>query len=228
MTVEAIPVRKLIFWPAVVTLAVTLLRLTGELLNWSPSLFSRAAGGGGSPIGITWLPPVFGVLFAIQLVRAGFGPVSGGRAVGRALLGLVATAAVIGGAIALGVMGDGKFDMMGLVLFTSAIAIGAAVAWSGWPALGRTLLAYAFAARIPVAMLMLVAMLGNWGTHYDVPPPGFPEMGVLAKWFMIGAIPQLTTWIAFTLLTGALTGSVAGAIVSRRPAPVRGAVASTA
>jgi len=224
MTVEAIPVRKLIFWPAVVTLAVTLLRLTGELLNWSPSLFSRAAGGGGSPIGITWLPPVFGVLFAIQLVRAGFGPVSGGRAVGRALLGLVATLGVAFGSFALGIIKRGQPSVLSLVVFTAAIAIGAAIAWSGWPALGRTLLAYAFAARIPVAVLMLVAMLGNWGTHYDVPPPGFPEMGVLAKWFMIGAIPQLTTWIAFTVLTGALTGSVAGAIVSRRPASARAVV----
>lgn len=221
MSVDAISTRKLIFWPAVVTLAVTLLRLTGELLNWTPSLFSRAAGGGGSLVGISWLPPLFGILFAIQLVRAGFGPVSGGRAIGRAVLGLVATAAVIGGSIALGVMGDGKFDMMGLVLFTSAIAIGAAIAWSGWPELGRTLLAYAFAARIPVAAVMLIAMIANWGTHYDVAPPGFPEMGVLAKWLMIGAIPQLTTWIAFTVLTGALTGSVAGAITSRRPAPAR-------
>ena len=73
MSVDAVPVRRLIFWPSVVTLAVTLLRLTGELLHWSPALFSPAPGGGGSPIGISWLPPVFGVLFAIQLVRAGPG-----------------------------------------------------------------------------------------------------------------------------------------------------------
>ena len=51
-----------------------------------------------------------------------------------------------------------------------------------------TLLAYAFAARVPVALVMLVAMLGNWGTHYDVAPPGFPEMGVFSKWLMIGAL----------------------------------------
>lgn len=224
MTVDAIPVRRLIFWPAVVTLAVTLLRLTGELLNWSPSLFSRAAGGGGSPIGISWLPPVFGVLFAIQLVRAGFRPMSGGRAVGRALLGLVATLGVVFGSFAVGTIKQGQPSALSLVVFTAAIAIGAAIAWSGWPDLGRTLLAYAFAARIPVAVVMLIAMLGNWGTHYDVAPPGFPEMGVLAKWLMIGAVPQLTTWIAFTVLTGALTGSVAGAIVSRRPAPARAVV----
>lgn len=224
MSVDATSVRKLVFWLAVVTLGITLLRLTGELLHWSPSLFSPAAGGGGALIGISWLPPILGIVFAIHLVRAGLGPVSGGRAIGRALLGLVAAAAVVFGSSALGIITPGQFGLLGLVAFTAAIAIGAAIASSGWPALGRTLLVYAFAARIPVALLMLVAMLGNWGTHYDVPPPGFPEMGVFSKWLMIGALPQLTTWIAFTVLTGALTGSIAGAIASRRTAPARAAV----
>ena len=64
-------IRKLVFWPAVITLAMTLLRLTGELLHWSPTLFNPAAGGGGALVGISWLPPVFGILFAIQLVRVG-------------------------------------------------------------------------------------------------------------------------------------------------------------
>ena len=225
MSVDSASTRKLVFWPAVVTLAVTLLRLTGELLHWSPSLFNPAPGGGGALVGISWLPPVFGILFAIQLARAGHGPRSGGRAIGMALLGLVAGAAVIAGAFALKVMKPGGFSLLALVLFTSAIAIGAAIAWSGWPALGRTLLTYAFAARVPVALLMLVAMLGNWGTHYDVVPPGFPEMGVFSKWVMIGALPQLTTWIAFTVLSGALFGSIAGAVASRRPSPASQAAA---
>ena len=224
MSIDGTSIRKLVFWPAVVTLAVTLLRLTGELLHWSPSLFNPAAGGGGALVGISWLPPVFGILFAIQLARAGHGPRSGGRAIGMAVLGLVAGAAVIAGGKALGVLKPGAFSLMALGVITAAIAVGAAVAWSGWPALGRTLLAYAFAARVPVALVMLVAMLGNWGTHYDVVPPGFPEMGVFAKWLMIGALPQLTTWIAFTVLTGALFGSIAGAIASRRPASARAVV----
>lgn len=217
MTVDAVPTRKLVFWPAVVTLAVTLLRLTGELLHWSPSLFNPAPGGGGALVGISWLPPVFGILFAIQLVRAGHGPGSGGRAIGMAVLGVAAAAAVIAGGSALGAISPGGFSLLALVLFTTAIAVGAAIAWWGWPALGHALLAYAFAARVPVAIVMLVAMLGNWGTHYDAAPPGFPEMGVFSKWIMIGALPQLTTWIAFTVLSGALFGSIAGAIASRRP-----------
>lgn len=225
MSVDSVSIRKLVFWPAIVTLAVTLFRLTGELLHWSPALFNSAAGGGGALVGISWLPPVFGILFAIQLARAGHAPRSGGRAIGMAVLGVGVTAALIAGAFALGLIQPGGFSFMALVLFTGAIAIGAAIAWSGWPDLGRTLLAYAVAARVPVALVMLVAMLANWGTHYDVAPPGFPEMGVFAKWLMIGALPQLTTWIAFTVLSGAVFGSIAGAVASRRDAPVRPATA---
>jgi len=78
----------------------------------------------------------------------------------------------------------------------------------------------------PAVVTLAITLLRlTWGTHYDVAPPGFAEMGVFAKWFRLGAIPQLTTWIAFTVLTGAVTGSIAGAIKSRRPAePARGVV----
>lgn len=220
MSVDAASIRKMIFWPAVITFAITLLRLVGELLNWSPALFNRAAGGGGALIGISWLPPVFGVLFALQLVKTGHGPATGGRAVVRAVLGVLATVAIIAVFSMLKILGDGQFSFGGLLIFTSAIAVGAAVAWSGWPDLGRTLLAYAFAARIPVALVMLVAMIANWGTHYDVAPPGFPEMGVFTKWLLIGALPQFTTWIAITVLFGALFGAIAGWLAMRRAAPV--------
>ena len=219
MSVDAASIRRMIFWPAIITLAITAVRLTGELLNWSPALFNRQAGGGGALVGISWLPPLFGILFAIQLARAGHGPRSGGRAVGMALLGVVAVVGIMMVLSALKIIQQGQFSLLSLVLFTTAMAVGAAIAWSGWPDLGRTLLAYAFAARIPVAIVMLIAMLANWGTHYDVAPPGFPEMGVLPRWFLIGALPQLTTWIAFTILLGAVFGSIAGAVASRRSVP---------
>lgn len=211
------PVGKLILWPAVITLAVTLLRLAGELLHWSPALFSREAGGGGSLVGISWLPPVFGILFGVQLVRLGYGPATGGRAVGRALLGLLAAVAVMFGAGAAGLMKPGQFSVVSLLVFTIAVAVGAAVAWTGWPALGRTMLAYALAARVPVAVVMLVAMIGNWQTHYDVAPPNaeLARMGVLQKWLMIGAFPQFTVWIAITILLGAVAGGIAGAVALR-------------
>ena len=77
-------------------------------------------------------------------------------------------------------------------------------------------MAYGLAARIPVVLVMLAAILGNWGTHYDVPPsPEFPAMAPLAKWFAIGVLPQMSVWIWFTVAVGSLVGIVAGAIASR-------------
>jgi len=65
------------------------------------------------------------------------------------------------------------------------------------------------------ALVMLAAILGNWGTHYDVMPPGAPAMSGLYKWFMIGLLPQLTIWLWFTVAIGGLFGIAAGAIAAR-------------
>src|SRR2546426_11779070 len=80
---------SLILTPALITLAVTLLRLVGELQHWSPRFFSREAGGAGAIIGIVWLVPIFGIYFATRLNQAGHGPTSRGRAIGFALAALV-------------------------------------------------------------------------------------------------------------------------------------------
>ena len=63
---------------------------------------------------------------------------------------------------------------------------------------------------------MLVAILGNWGTHYDVAPPNFPPYAPLTKWVLIGVVPQLTIWIWFTMAVGGLVGTITGAIAGRR------------
>lgn len=208
--------RKLILVPALITLAVTLLRLTGELLHWSRTLFNPAAGGGGAVVGIAWLVPLFGIYFGLKLARAGLAGATG-PAVGFALLGLLIMP--IGGfaAVALGVP---QQSLVLLGVFVVLSIIGAVIAYRGWPALGRVLLAYGLAARVPVALLMLAAMLGNWGTHYDVAPPDFPAMSPFAKWVVIGLVPQMTIWIWFTIAMGALLGAIAAAVTgrARRPA----------
>jgi hypothetical protein len=208
--------RKLILVPALITLAVTLLRLTGELLHWSPALFNPAAGGGGAIVGITWLVPVFGIYFGLKLARAGLAGATG-PAIGFALLGLLIMP--IGGftAVKLG-MSQQSLALLGVFVVLSIV--GAVIAYRGWPALGRVLLAYGLAARVPVALVMLLAMLGNWGTHYDVAPPDFPAMSPLAKWVVIGLVPQMTIWIWFTIAAGALVGAITAAVTgrARRPA----------
>ncbi len=66
---------------------------------------------------------------------------------------------------------------------------------------------------------MLAAILGNWGTHYDVAPPDFPTMAPVTKWLIIGVVPQLTIWLWFTSVIGGLFGIVAGAIARRGRKP---------
>jgi hypothetical protein len=207
---------KLILVPALITLAITLLRLVGELQGWAPRLFSREAGGGGALVGISWLVPLFGAWFGWKLAKAGGSP---GR-IGPALLIAIFAFALMpalgfGGikAANLNPQGFGAFGLF-IVLAFAGLALG----FRAWPALGKVLLQYALAARVPVILVMLVAMLGNWGTHYDVAPPGFPAMSPLAKWFTIGVVPQLSIWIWYTVVVGMIFGILAAAVSGRRPA----------
>lgn len=214
---SAVPLKKLVLVPAAITLAVTLLRLAGELLNWSPTLFNRQAGGGGAIVGIAWLVPVFGIYFALKLAETGQRPAGIGPALGYPLLGVLVGAAGVFLAGKLGIRPGSPGFLPFLVVESLIVGF---VAVRGWPALGRVLLAYGLAARIPVAILMLFAILGSWGTHYDAPPPNFPaEIGPLARWFLTGVVPQLSIWIAFTLLVGALFGGFAAAVAGRRAQP---------
>jgi hypothetical protein len=210
---STVRIGRLILVPAVITLAVTLLRLAGELLHWSPVFFSSAAGGGGAIVGISWLPLFFGPWFAWHLAKAGEGPGPIGRAIGLVILALAIVPVAGFAAVKLG-MDPQSLNIFMVYVVASIVAI--PLAMKAWPALGRVLLAYAFAARVPVAIVMLLAILGSWGTHYDVAPPSFPEMGALAKWAWIGLLPQMTIWIAFTVVIGALFGIIAAAAFSRK------------
>jgi hypothetical protein len=176
---DASRIGKLILVPAVITLAVTLLRLVGELQGWSHSLFNRGEEAW-SPalVGIWLLVPVFGAWFGWKLTRAGSGPRSLGRALGLTLASLAVLPLFAFLAPKAGVVPERMWrpnvplteSLTILSVFVAFAIVGLAIGILAWPALGRTLLAYGLAARIPVALLMLVAMLGNWGTHYDARP----------------------------------------------------------
>ena len=204
----------LITIPALITLGITILRLVGELQHWPKPWFSAAAGGGGAIVGISWLPIVFGPYFAWKLAGGGDGPSSAGKAIGFAFLGLALL--VVSGVIAQRSFAHHRFvALLGLVL----MLVSAFIPGIGWRALGNTLLAYAFAARIPVLIVMLVAMLGNggqgWGTHYDGAPPSFAARSFAAKFFDLAVLPQLTLWIGWTVVFGSIFGAIVAAL-SRR------------
>ena len=214
---DDVRVGRLILVPALVTLAVTVLRLTGEMRGWSDRLFNREAGGGGALVGIVWLIPLFGIWFGLRLARAGLGPVRAGRALGFALLAFAlntslgfATFATLASPVA----------QLGVFAVTSWIAI--LVARPGWPSLWRVLLAYGFAARVPVLVVMLFAIFGGWDSHYAKPRPDFPAMGPWGLFFWTALLPQLSVWIYLTVVGGMLFGTLAAALHragSPRPAP---------
>ncbi|MCH7804548.1 MAG: hypothetical protein IH937_10750 [Acidobacteria bacterium] len=217
-TSHSVPnVKRLIMVPALIALAITIFRLVGELVGGSSVFFNRDAGGGGALVGIVWLVPIFGVYFAIKLVRQGFGPASAGKVIGLSVAGLVIAGVAIFLAFALTGDPNVSVSLGGAIGFQLGIAIASLVVVlilrKGWPAFFQTMLSYAFASRIPVLIVMLVAMLGNWGTHYELGPAGYPEMGFLTKFILIALFPQMTFWIMFTMVFGTLFGGIAAALV---------------
>ena len=119
--------------------------------------------------------------------------------------------AVLGGRL-LKTSWTGNFALWAVV----SVAV-AAAAFAAWPALGRLLLAYAYAARIPVALVAAAAVWKHLGTHYDVPPPGFPAMPQLSRWLWIGLLPQMTIWVAWTVALGVPFSALGWLLASRRP-----------
>ena len=158
--------------------------------------------------GIWVLAPVFGVYFALKLVGAGRAPESGWKV---ALMAIVSVAVIV--AVVSLTFATISNLMVQIPLF-GVLALGTTlfVMRKSWPALFSTLVSYGLAARIPVVVVMFFAIMGNWGTHYDGPPPDFPETGPFFEWFLTGVFPQLTFWLAFTIVTGMLCGGVAAAL----------------
>ncbi len=210
---------RLILAPSLITLAVTILRLVGELERWSKAFFNPEAGGPWSIVGITWLPLIFGIYFAVKLVQRGEGPASSWKAILIAVLGwvLIFASQPIGRRY---VFPHGF--KAALIFFWAMWGLAGLIQLWGWPALFKLLLAYGYAARVPVVIVMFLAFRGHWGTHYDAFPPGWQSAGLWSDFLWLGFVPQMVLWVGFTVGAGALFGSIAGAIfraVRRAPQP---------
>ena len=96
---------------------------------------------------------------------------------------------------------------LGIFTVTSWAAI--FVARPGWPALWRVLLVYGFLARIPVLVVMFLAIFGGWDSHYAKPRPDFPAMGPWGLFFWTALLPQFSVWIYLTVVGGLLFGALA-------------------
>lgn len=198
--------------PSLITLAVTLLRLAGELLGWTSTLFNTSAGGGGAVVGIAWLVPIFGAYFGWKLRRQGLRSVSTGKAILFPVVGLVLM-------VCLGMLNFSIFapgSLPSLIFFSLACLLPIGVTACGWRELFRLLLYYGLAARLPVVGVMFFAILGDWGTHYDATPDNLPPMGWFTEWLVTGLVPQLTFWMAYTVLVGGIFGWL-GSLLAREP-----------
>ena len=203
---------RLIVVPSIITLAVTLLRLVGELRHWPAKWFSTETGGiipsGVSWIfGITWLSAIFGAYFAVKLMAAGQKPKSMFRAISFAVLGILIFIASQPAVESLASSFQIEFPYYLIIVWFFFVLAGV-IQYFGWPELFKILLAYAYAARIPVAIVMFFAMLGHWGTHYDYVGMSFPLYG-LPKYLWLAFFPQLVAWIGFTITLGSVAGVLA-------------------
>jgi hypothetical protein len=208
----SVRITRLILIPLAITLAITFLRLEGELHHWSSALFNRSAGGMGAIVGIASLPFIFGPYFAAKLAAAGEAAASGGKVLLYAGIGVVVT--IAGGVIS---AGSPEGVLTGRALTAMLLIVAAAlIQFMASGTLARTLLAYGFGARLPVAIVMFYAMAGSWGTHYDALPPNYAgPTDFMGRYIAMALIPQFIFWIAYTMITGALAGGVYLAIAHR-------------
>jgi hypothetical protein len=195
---------RIVLVPGLITLGVTLLRLVGELQQWSPRLFNRAPGGGAALVGIAWLIPLLGIYFALKLDQSGEVPARLGPVFGWTLL-----AFAFNTALAILTFSKVPSPVAQLGIFAVASLVAVAIAWRAWPSLWRILVAYGVVARVPVLVIMFISIFGAWDTHYSKPRPDFPAMGPWGLFLWTALLPQFSIWIYMTVVGGLLFGAAA-------------------
>jgi hypothetical protein len=216
---RAVSMTKPILVAALISLAITLLRLYGEVHDWSPAIFSKKPGGGGSPLGVDWLIPILGIWFGIRLKRGGQGPENPKRAF---LVAIVALVILVGCFAFTNPEAPTPSPTVKIAIITVASLLAGVAVFSTWKRLGGALVVYAYLAHLPVLVVMYVAMQQNWGTHYEKGFPGLPEMEFTTRFLVIAVLPQLVTWIGMTAFLGGFLGQIAAFFAHAR-APVAAA-----
>lgn len=203
---------RLLLWPSLITLAISCLRLTGEVQGW----LHAKSGGGGQLLGIAWCMFVFGAWFATRLARAGSTPrftPTWPFGVGLLLLqvgsmmwafGNVSQEPPIDDAAREAAMAVLRASVTQLAICTSVLG---ACAFVIWPRLCWTLLLYGLGARATVVALTWLAKTKGWDTHYTkFGPQGFERAGMADT--MVGAsLAQFGIWVPLTIVTGTFAGA---------------------
>lgn len=200
------------------SLIVTGVRLVGELQGWAPSVFNRAAGGGGSWLGITWLVPLFGFWFGRSLAKGGSRPGSTGRAILLPIVGMAIVAGMFwyfspgageGGQDA--TLSADEWRTRILVMMGIAAAAGLTML-AAWPRAWFMLVVYGYLARLPVAAIQYFAIDKGWDTHFAKGAPNVPQEVTLYGLTMA----QCVFWpLGFTTLVGGLFAAFGAATVKK-------------
>ena len=206
---------RLIAVPALISIAVTALRLVGELLHW-PKPLVHGDVCGKAILGVVWLVPIFGTYFAVKLFHAGDVPQRFARPV---VLAISALALKLTGTFVMESHGMTYAPRLSMNLIVTLI--GLVLSAMAWPTLSKALLVYGYLSRIPVAIVQYLAMRGRWGTHYDALDPGFPSIGFWPTFLRVSFVPNIFFLEAYTVIVGVLVGIAAVAVLGRvRPAPL--------
>ncbi|MEZ6036252.1 MAG: hypothetical protein R3F29_02145 [Planctomycetota bacterium] len=198
------PTLRLILWPSVITLLISVARFFAE----TNELVTSRSGGAGAALGITWLTFVFGAWFGLQLGRKGLGPK-------RSPALPFVTLMVIAGGVAwqFGPMRDAdtsdatfeKLRSAVLVLVAIACAM-ATVCAIVWPRLAWTMLCYAIPARATVVVLTWLAKVYECDTHYTkFGPPGIERD--LPTTMVSASLAQFGFWVPFSVVAGVTAGA---------------------
>jgi hypothetical protein len=207
-------IARLIAVPALISIAVTALRLIGELLRWPKPLVNSDVCGK-AILGVIWLVPIFGIYFAAKLLHTGDAPQRFARPL---VLAALALALKLAGTFVMesrGMTYAARLSMNFIVTL-----VGVVLASIAWLTLSKALLVYGYLSRIPVAIVQYVAMRGHWGTHYDALDPGFPPIGFWPTFLRVSFVPNIFFMEAYTVIVGALVGIATAAVLGRiRRAP---------
>jgi len=201
---KPVSITSLMSVPAVITLVI--LGPVVALVDWPYVLFSM--------VGISWLPIIFGPYFAVKLARAGAGPESTGKGIGFALV-----AAVVFVLAMLWFAATFAHPTFVTLVPLVIVLVSAFIPRIGWKSLGNTLLAYAFAAGIPVLILIFIAMRAGWEAQYSRIGAQFANVGFVRQYLYEAFIPQMaimTMWIGWTVIVGAVCGWVAAIFARAR------------
>lgn len=183
--------------PAVISIAVTALRLVGELLHWPKPLINSDVCGK-AILGVIWLVPIFGIYFAVRLFHAGDTPQRFGRPLLLAISGLVLKLA---GTFVMESHAMTYVSRLSMNFIVTLIALVlCAMAWRTlcrccWP----TDTCRAF--RWPSSSTWPCVAVG--GTHYDALDPGFPPIGFWPTFLRVSFVPNIFFMEAYTAIVGA-------------------------